>query len=1651
MSRNEPSNDRESLAAQRDYWQKNLGGLPVLKLPLDYTRPPVQSYMRDREAIEFDEKFYLELNQFCERENITLFKTLLAAFTIILSRYTGDEDILVGSFSADSLRLKENGNKERFTNPIGLRTDLAGDPSAKELLVRIAKTVEGARKHRDYSFEKLTEFFNRDGELTELSIFQVMFVLTGVPFCVSSTQISDENLADVQEHIVQTDLMIVASANEDRLKLECEYNTDLFEPASVTRILEHFQILLPSLVADYDRPISTLPLLTEHQRHNLLVEWNDTQADYPADLCLHQLFEAQVKRSPNATALIFEDERLTYHELNLRANQLAHHLCKLGIGPDTLVGIFMERSVEMIVGLYGTLKAGGAYVPLDPDYPPDRLSFMAQEAKMPVLLTQERLVTKLPENSAHVICMDSHWASIATESTDNPAVKASVENLAYVIYTSGSTGRPKGVMNAHVGICNRLHWMQDAYQLTADDCVLQKTPFSFDVSVWEFFWPLLFGARLVVAQPRGHKDNAYLAHIIADEKVTTLHFVPSMLQMFLEEKDITKCECLKRVICSGEALPYELQERFFERLNVELHNLYGPTEAAVDVTFWACQRYSEYQRVPIGRPVSNTQIYLLDAHLQPVPIGALGELHIGGVQVARGYLNQPELTKEKFIDDPFRKGQGARLYKTGDLARYLPDGNIEFVGRIDHQVKIRGFRIEIGEIETVLAQHPDVRETVILLREDLPGDQRLVAYLVPTHQQILTISELHRFLREKLPEYMVPAAFVILEAMPLTSNGKVDRRALPAPESQRPELETDYIVPQSEAERLIATTWEEVLQLEKVGIHDNFFDLGGHSLLLVRVRAKLQELFDKELSTTELFQYPTVESLAKYLSHSDEQHITDSDQKKRKKQRSREPSTHDPEIAVIGMACRMPGAKDIDEFWRNLHDGVESISSLSDDELLSIGVDPALLKDPNYVKASVVLEDIDLFDASFFGFSPKEAKMIDPQQRLFLECAWNAIENAGYNVEAYDCPIGVYAGVGMNAYLLNNLSPNSSHDPGGVGAFQLMIGNDKDFLPTRVSYKLNLKGPSINIQTACSTSLVAIHMAGQGLMNGECHMALAGGVSIHLPQKTGYLYQEGMILSPDGHCRTFDAKAQGTVFGSGVGIVVLKRLEDAIADGDCIHAVIKGSAINNDGSLKVGYTAPSVDGQASAITQAQAAAGIDAETITYIEAHGTATPLGDPIEIAALTKAFRESTQKKSFCAIGSLKTNIGHVDAAAGVGGLIKTILAMKHKLVPPSLHFEKPNPQIDFDNSPFYVATQLSEWKTNGTPRRAGVSSFGIGGTNCHIIVEEAPKRPPVANSVERPQHILSLSAKSEEALSELAQRYYKFLSHDSQCVLTDICYTTNTGRKHFEHRLAVVAESVSQLRERLGSFASQETTSGLRRGQLDGGKPPQVAFLFTGQGAQFVGMGRELYETQPTFREALERCDTILRQHREQPLLQALYPESEGDSPLNETAYTQPALFSLEYALAQLWQSWGIIPDIVMGHSVGEYVAACIAGVFSLEDSLKLIAERGRLMQALPQDGDMVAVMADEAQVLSALESCTEDVAIAALNGPKSIVISGKRESHPGRYRCFQSLNSDGIKTKKLIVSHAFHSPLMDPMSRRLRKGSSRGQFLSPQKLT
>ncbi|MBW4435397.1 MAG: amino acid adenylation domain-containing protein [Pelatocladus maniniholoensis HA4357-MV3] len=1560
----------------------------------------------------------MKIKVILQEHNISGAVFFLACWQILLWRLTGQSDLIVGITCNNRVYEELQDMMGLFAKCLPVHCCLEENDKFSEVIKKVSESICQVEEWQEYfCWEQLVnEAHNKE----KLSFF---------PYCFEfeerqTTYLADEISFTVDKKYVCFDQFKVKLSCEDiegGLTTEFHYDSSLFSGAAIENLAEQFYTLLESAVINSDVLINELQILSATERQKLLVEWNDTTADYNQKQCLHQLFESVVEQTPDAVAVVFEDEQLTYSELNARANQLAHYLRSLGVKPEVLVGICVERSLLMVIGILAILKAGGAYVPIDPSYPLERKALILNDSQMPVLLTQQHLLADLATNEIQVISVDSDWQTINQQKNENPITTTTTLNLAYVIYTSGSTGKPKGVPVTHKNLVHSTS-ARIAYYSEPVRSFLLIPSFAFDSSVAVIFWTLCQGGTLVLINEGRQRDIWHLGKAIAQHQISHWLSVPSLYALLLNHIQPAELISLRTVIVAGETCSPALVKHHRQLLpQTSLFNEYGPTEASVWSSVCNCQDYESSHTIPIGRLISNTQIYLLDTHLQPLPIGVSGELHIGGVGLARGYLNQPELTALKFIPNPFSKKEGDRLYKTGDLARYLPSGDIEYIGRIDNQTKIRGYRIELGEIESAINQHTAVRENVVVVSEESVNSQRIVAYVVPQEEQTLTIPELRSFLESKLPNYMMPAAFVTSEALPLTPNGKVDRKALSAPDKVRPELEVVSQPPQTEVEQAIANIWQEVLNVKNVGIHDNFFEMGGHSLLLIQVYSKLQKLFQRDFLLVEMFQYPTISHLAKFFSQEsrEETSIKHSENRTASVSRRRQASLIDKnEIAIIGMAGRFPGSKNVDNFWQKLQNGVESISFFTDEELISAGVDQSLLNDSNYVKANGILEDIELFDASFFGFSPREAEITDPQHRLFMECVWDALENAGYNSETYSGQIGLFAGVAASSYLLSNLYSNQNLME---LRNNIIIGNDKDFLPTQISYKLNLRGPSINVQTACSTSLVAIHLACQSLLNGESDMALAGGVTVGVPQKTGYYYQQGGIKSPDGHCRAFDAQAKGTIGGSGLGAVVLKRLEDAIADGDYIHGVIKGSAVNNDGSLKVGYTAPSVDGQRQVILEALTLAGVEPETVTYVETHGTGTILGDPIEIKALTQAFRSSTNKKGFCAIGSVKTNVGHLDTAAGVTGLIKTVLALKHKQIPPSLHFQQPNPQIDFANSPFYVNTTLSEWKSNGTPRRAGVSSFGIGGTNAHVILEEAPPTP--ASSLSRPWQLLLLCAKTDSALETATTNLVTYLKQHPDSNLADVAYTLQVGRREFEHRRMLLCQNFDDAVAILENLDPQRIFTNFQ-------KPcnRQIVFMFPGQGSQYVNMGRELYETEPVFQKHVDECCEILQPHLGVDLRTILYPDEEkievATQQLQQTQITQPALFVIEYALAQLWMAWGISPVAMIGHSIGEYVAATLADVFSLEDALAVVATRGQLMQQMPS-GAMLSV----ALSFEAIQSCLdENLSVAAINAPSACVVSGLESAID---QLQQELQSAGVSCRRLHTSHAFHSQMMSPI--------------------
>ncbi len=1613
--------DGANLQAFIDYWKTRLAGCPErLTLTTDHPRPNYLSYTGNTHVCEIDSKLAEGLKALSQSTNSTLYMTLLAGFAVFLAAHSGQDDLVIGSPVAN----RDDGALEDliglFINTLPIRLDLSGDLTVEEFLKRVKSACVSDFNHQEIPFEKIVEVLNPPRSLNHAPLYQVAFDLqTSTQQSNSFANLQIEPIAQ-DNHSAKFDLSLSLEDEGQRLVAYWNYSEDLFVGERIAQFATRYASILEQMVANPKRSIREISILNATEKRHLFAQQVTTAYELLPETNVLSLIAERAKEAPDRIAITFAHDSISYGELEVRSTRFAQLLRSAGVVTEDLVALYVERSAQMIVAMLAIMKAGGAYIPIDPNFPADRIAWILEDAKPKLIVTETALAKTLNQTSVPIQILDTLIAQTSNLRADleHSVPSLSSLNTAYVIFTSGSTGRPKGVQVTHRALYNFLHSMQNEPGFEQADTLLAVTTISFDIAGLEIFLPLITGGRVVIASRETSVDGRALQKAISQHGVTTMQATPVTWRVMLETG--WKPSSQFAAFCGGEALPVDLSAALTQA-GVQLWNLYGPTET----TIWSAVRrvlasaQTDYSVEPVGHPILNTQLYVLNRHLLPQANHLPGELYIGGEGLARGYLKRPALTADSYRPDPFGQRPGARLYRTGDLVAWSEDQTLQFLGRIDQQVKIRGYRIELGEIEARLRQHSNTKEAVVIARTSTSDSSaRLLAYLTLKDSAAHSDKELRVFLKDVLPEYMVPAHILVLEVFPLTPNEKIDRKALPEPESVALPSSAS-VAPQRPSEKLISDVWCSVLQRTTIHLDDNFFDLGGHSLLLSRVNEELQRQFERDIPLIQLFEYPTIRSLSNWLDQNN------SAQERPERLKNTHNRLEHDAIAIIGVAARVPGADDLNTFWENLRSGQESIRFFSETELEDAGVEPELIASPNYIRGTGVLSNITDFDAEFFSFTPAEAKFIDPQQRVFLETAWQALENAGY-ADPKHSAVGVFAGVGHNDYLVRNVVPYVARHQ-DTSVFQLILANDKDFLATRVSYAFNLTGPSLTVQTACSTSLVAIHQACQSLLLGECDLALAGGVAIKVPHHGGYLHEEGNISSPDGHCRAFDIQANGTVWGSGAGVVILKPFSQALKDRDKIHAVIKGSAVNNDGSAKVGFTAPSVSGQASVIQQALAHAQVSADTIDYIETHGTGTALGDLIEITALKQAYASVDARVRPAALGSVKTNIGHLNTAAGVAGLLKTVLALQHKEIPRTLHFTEANPKLGLTDSHFYVPSSLTEWPKHEHPRRAAISSFGIGGTNAHVIVEEAPVAAP--SSYSRPWHIVTLAAKSQQALRATEAQLKEFIEHNERTSLADLAFTLAVGRKAFQYRSTFVCQSLEQLREQLANQDSEK----LKLSSLKNSESPRVAFLFPGQGTQYVGMGISLYNTEPLFRDTVDYCAARL-----QPLLnidlREFFTQEKITDPtllrlINETWITQPLLFVTEYAMAKLWMHWNVKPFAMLGHSLGEYVAACLSGVFELDTALTLIAHRGRLVWSLPQ-GSMLAI----AQPASQLDLSTfSDISIASINEDSGVVVAGPTQSIK---QLADKLNAEHITCTTLQTSHAFHSSMLDPILEEFR---------------
>jgi len=1365
-----------------------------------------------------------------------------------------------------------------------------------------------------------------------------------------------------------------------------------------------------------------------HTSHNGLRP-GEVKVSKAPHLCLHELLEGVTESYGPKLALVCGDSTFTFDELNTFANRFARGLIRRGIGSGDLVGVAVDRSVQLVGVLLAVLKAGAAYVPIEPLLPPKRISQMVEDSGLKLLITGANAFESFTNRrEVPCLCIDDILEAIGCDVWSRRNIGAAVRSgdLAYVMYTSGSTGRPKGVEISHGNLSNLLLSMQKEPGCIDTDRLLAITTVSFDMAVLELFLPLLCGATTVVAERHQIKDTTALIGLMEHHRITIMQGTPAIWQMLLDSGWRGEPR-LSKILCGGEALSRALADRLLACGDM-MWNMYGPTEATVYASIW---RVRSNQDVIVGGPISGTDLYVLDDGLSPVPLGSPGELYIGGAGVARGYRNNDELNRARFLDNPFHHGL---MYRTGDLARFLSPGKLAVMGRLDAQVKIRGHRVELGDIEAAITSYDGVSGAVVVCR-----DGRLAAYFVRTLRPLAKGGAegngaaldrtLRAWLAERLPDYMMPAFFVEVKAFPVTMNGKIDRNALPDPVVA---IRTAPVtaMPRTELERQVFEAWSKILEHNCFGVDDNFFEIGGDSVRLVRVQRELEKLLDRPVPSPTLFEYYTIRMLATHLGSSIDR-ISENVPAAEYSRAANNDKGQD--IAIISTACRLPGGVTTPEsFWELLDRGGDAITEVPKerwdaDSLCDAKSD---VPDKSCCQRGGFVPSVGSFDISFFGISPREARSLDPAQYMMLETCWEGFERAGYTAERLrDTQTGVFIGT-SNILSHQGLNPTAVRELADLDGYTV-TGSAGGTMSGRISYHLGLQGPSMTVDTACSSSLVATHLACNALRRGECDMAVSGGITLLL--NPGLHVELGRLqgISPDGRCRSFSSDTQGTGWSEGSVVVMLKRLSDAQRDGDFIQAVIRGTAVNHDGRTAT-LSTPSGSGQQRLIRTALTDAKLRPEDIDYVEAHGTGTKLGDPIEGTALAEVFGPGRAQADSLLIGSVKSNIGHTQAAAGLAGLLKVVLAMQHNSLPQTLHVTEPTPAVDWQGANMTLMLSKRPWiRQGGRLRRAGVSAFGIGGTNAHVIIEEPPRRDVTPNNAKitaKPLQAVPflLSADTDAGLLAQAEKLHHHFGRPNVDDVSpfDVAYSLATTRNHFRRRLALTARDKSELLEELRSTYQTEPL-GLPASSGVAGAP-RLAMLFTGQGSQWPGMGKDLCDAYPVFEKMIREIAAEFNAELELPLLDVMWaaPGSTAAMLLDRTDFAQAALFTLEVALWQLWKTWGVSPDFVLGHSLGELVAAYVAGVMDLPDACRLVAARGRLMQSQSGNFGMLSIGTSATEITTAIEQLDLGAAVdvAVYNAPKQTVISGTTD---GIEKIANHFAERSCKIKTLMSGYAFHS--------------------------
>lgn len=1620
---------------QRTYWKQKMDGAEPLSLIPDRIDNEAENGIGAEQRFAISPALYEKLDAVAKAHDMSVFMVVLGAFSVLMGRYANTDDVVISSSFSYRPGFSQDESIGCYIYTLPLRFDTQANQRFSDVMQQSLQNVFEAYQNIGYPNNLIARDVMPADQMINGSLFDITFI------CDMYDKQADEieGIYETDEVTFPGKMMVIMQTIGDESCMKFQYKRQFFSDDTIRSMGEHFVQLLEQAASDPEQTLLDLNWFTTGEEQALLTTWN--ASDYfpyiPQNIA--DVFEKKVQAHPDAIALTADGKTYTNAEINAMANSIAARLIPLKKAENPLIGVQLRRSPALIASLLGVLKAGCGYVPIDVHYPEERKAFIMKDASVSVVITAHEMMSEAFANADIIFADDD---ALYQENAADPQISRHPEDLAYVEYTSGSTGTPKGVMITNANVINTALDLERRFPLEEQDVYLLKTTYTFDIFGTEFYGWIVGNGRLCLLEQDGEMKPEVIAQTVFENRVTHINFVPSMFRLFLEaaEHDAemkSKLQSLKWVFLGGEAVTQDVMQKYFALgISAKAENMYGPTEATMWATHQPLRDASAHFDPYIGAPLNAYRCYIADRAGRLCPVGVPGELCISGAGLAKGYLNRPELNADRFTANPFYRPETdaeiyQKMYRTGDLARRRPDGNLEFLGRMDAQVKIGGVRIELGEIETAMGKHSKIVQAVAAVRKDRGGMDCICAYY--TGAEELPAAELRKFLADLIPGYMIPMFFIYCEKIPQNNSGKADRKALAA--MALPSGNGTKSASRSDAAaETIAQAWQDVLGTDAFDENDSFFEIGGHSFALIRVHNILKEKLDPTLSINALIQYPTVRKLADYLAGSKQQV-----QQVKPAAEPEHTAFKDTDIAIVGISVDVPGASDVQAFWNVLKNGEETIHFYSDAELRELGIGENLIHSKHYVKAKGRVDDLEVFDSFFFGISPKETELTSPSLRLLYKGAWQVLEDAGYVPETFDGRIGVFLGGSDDfAWYRHALFHNQNYSD----TYQAYTLSTNHFLATRLSYKYDFKGPALTALTGCSTSLVTAHLACRSLQAHECEMAIAGGITVELPNEGGYLYEAGMMFSPDGHCRPFDAQAAGTVFSNGMALVAMRRLEDAVRDGDHIYAVIKGSALNNDGSNKISYTAPSEDGQVEVIRAAYQNAGIDPTTVRYVEAHGTGTLLGDPIEVSSLTRAF--ATDQKQFCTLGSLKGNIGHTDTAAGVVGLSKVSLCLDRKYLPATVNYAIPNPKANFEQTPFVVKNTGEAWERSAAhpeiPLRAGINSFGVGGTNAHFVLEEAPQRAETPSDSR--YHILPFAAKTETALHNTMAKVLRYLAEHPEIRLADAAYTLRNGRKKFAYRKYAALtedmrtpEQIEQLIERL----TKAQTNALQT------ETKQICFLFSGQGSQYQGMCKALYTGDSAdplcsmFREEADRILNCLPEQERAEYFDVLYGTADP-AKINQTQYTQFALFLTEYAIAQILLRLGAEPAQLLGHSIGEVTAAAVAGIWTPEDAVRIVIARGKLMQA-QKPGSMLAVMADASEIEPYLP---ETLSLCLRNTTARCVVGGCKED----VEAFSAvLKEKGIGNTILRTSHAFHTGMMQEAAEQFRKVLAEVTFHAP----